>query len=743
MYRSMKRIAKRMLAALAASAAFSFGSPAWAAMPDILPLSEVTAGMEGTLYTVVDASGDIVSFDAEILGVYRTDGTALPYIIARSEGAFADTDGGLLQGMSGSPVYVDGLLIGAASATLSNMNPHTFLITPIEYMLPLWDMPDEKNQRRPAVIDIKKAAEERAKREAEARAKADGVEAEKAKETVDAGSGSGDAADKPAQRINLLDALRSRAGKEKEPVPQPGDTPVEEESDASAKNKETPVAQENAAKARDGAAEKGVSAPLVPDNPEPSAAPSEGSGSENAAEGAADGGDKKASPKTALDLKSTVFVSGFDKEAQVLLQKKLDPMGLHLVTTTGLGGGSYSTAYDAELLPGAAVGAALAYGDFAMTAIGTVTAVDDNRILAFGHEFLHRGNVNYFMTDAQILAMVNGVSDGQKLGIGTQVIGRFSQDREAGIAGTVGVFPMVVPLRVAVTDKTLKRERLYASSIAYDEDFLPTLTAVASYSALGRTMDHKSQGTVKVHFAVRTDAVKDGRIERTNMYYAANDVGQIAFGELAQAMNILCADTEREVDVYDVKVKVEAETARRTASILTAVPEKPEVKPGETVKFKVTLKPYRAEKVTVDIPFTVPESQPDGPMHLEIHGGGMALVEQLLAALQAANDAPPPVSDEERAMTTENRLRDLVDTPANNDIVIEPGGGPVPTEEEQEKAIREAIRRQKERESAEKEAVPLDKPSAKEVKPPRTVFPTDYVIDNHISAALSISKKVK
>ena len=39
------------------------------------------------------------------------------------------------------------------------------------------------------------------------------------------------------------------------------------------------------------------------------------------------------------------------------------------------------------------------------------------------------------------------------------VIGRFSQDREAGIAGTVGVFPMVVPLRVAVTNKTLKRER--------------------------------------------------------------------------------------------------------------------------------------------------------------------------------------------------------------------------------------------------------------------------------------------
>ena len=437
-------------------------------------------------------------------------------------------------------------------------------------------------------------------------------------------------------------------------------------------------------------------------------------------------------------------MSGFDKEARFMLQKKLDPMGLHVIAANGLGGGSYSTAYDAALEPGAAVGAALAYGDFAMTAIGTVTAVDDNRILAFGHEFLHRGNVNYFMTDARILGMVNGVSDGQKLGIGTQVIGRFNQDREAGIAGIVGSFPMVVPLRVTVADKTLRQDRTYTSAIAYDEDFLPVLTAVASYSALGRTMDHKSKGTVKVHFAVRTNAMTGGVVERTNMYYAENDVGQIAFGELAQAMNLICSDTEREADVYDVKVKVESEGARRTASLLTAIPDKPEVRPGETVNFKVTLKPYREDKITVSIPFKVPEEQPDGPLHLEVHGGGLALLENLLAALQAANEAEPAVSDEDRAMTTENRLRDLVETPANNEIVIEPGPGPVPTEEEQEKAIREAIRRQEElAAAAENGTAPKRKPDDERKKPLRAKLATDYVIDNHISATLEINRKAK
>lgn len=668
----MYKFMKGFCSALALSAALYLGAPTAWGMPEILPLDEVAPGMKGRLYTVVDLSGEIVSFDADILGVYHTDNSGMPYIIARSQGAFADTDGGLMQGMSGSPVYVDGLLVGAASATISQMNPHTFLITPIEYMLPLWEMPDTKNQRRLKPIDLRAVAAAREKA-----AESQAAEAQKpAKE-----------AERPAENIELLTALGTKG--ESQPAPE-----AKTESEAKA-----------AAPASPGAA------------PQPAGVTAEPQGAE------------------AIDLKTAVFVGGFDKEACRMLQQQLDPMGLRLVSLTSLGrGGSYPTVYDASLEPGDAVGAALACGDFSMTAIGTVTAVEEDRVLAFGHEFLHGGNVNYFMTDAQILGMVNGVSDGQKLGVSNQVIGRFNQDREAGIAGQLGNFPMVVPLRVTVADKTLQRERRYVSSIAYDERFLPLLSAMASYSAIGRTMDHKSESTVKVQFSIRTNAMSEGVMERTNMYYAPMDVGQIALGELAQAMSILCSDTEREVDVYDVKVRVDSEAARRTASLLTAVPEKLEVKPGETVNFKVMLKPYREEKITLTVPFTVPKWQKEGPLHLDVHGGGLATLEQLLAVLQEASQEPPVVEDEERGRMTENRLRELMESSANNDIVIEPGQGPLPTEEEQEQEIRDIFRRQEQMAEGVMEGGFGKEPE----KSPKTKFATDYVIDNNISATLQI-----
>ncbi len=40
--------------------------------------------------------------------------------------------------------------------------------------------------------------------------------------------------------------------------------------------------------------------------------------------------------------------------------------------------------------PGSSIGAQLVRGDFSLAAIGTVTAVEDGKVLAFGHPFYAR-----------------------------------------------------------------------------------------------------------------------------------------------------------------------------------------------------------------------------------------------------------------------------------------------------------------------------------------------------------------
>ena len=766
----MRKVLKRMrpmLAALATGALLWCGAPAVQAMDEIMPLSELEEGMTGELYTVVDSSGDIRSFEVTILGVMR-NGKSMPFIMARSEGAFADTDGGLMQGMSGSPVYVDGRLIGAGSATLKEMNPHTFLITPIEEMLPIWDMPDTKAQGRSSVVDLKKAQDKEAEEK-----KDDGTAP---KEPKDGKSSDGkDKADGKGKKDDSAEKVspqktesaspesgKDSSAKEKESSPAKDEEkpskPSETKESKDAKDEEKLLKRSEAKESKDAKDEEKLLKPSeakeskdAKDEEKPSKR-SEAKEEKSAdAKEAADKGGKESDgkrekngneqrdgaatePAKERQEKTLVYAAGFGEAGMRFLQEKLEPMGCRADAFGGISGVSHGTDYEAILYPGSPVGAALAYGDFALAATGTVTAVEeDGRVLAFGHSFLHRGNVNYFMTDASVFGMVNGMTDGMKLSSTGNVIGRINQDRTAGISGIVGMFPSVVPIRLTVEDKTLGRTASYAATMAYDEAFVPVLTQAIAYAALGRTVDTVNESTVKVDFSIRTDAMDSGVFERTNMFYAGGDTGQIAFAELAKALSLIASDTEDEADVYDVKVNISSEAKRLTASLVSAVPDKMEVKPGDSLKFKVTLRPYRAKEVTVEVPFNVPKFQREGTMHLDVHGGGLVSIEKLLQAAQAEMGIIAPDS-QNASKTAKDALLDMEKTDANNEIVIEPGAGPVLSEKEQQKEIEAAIRWQEEM-----QASGLKEPPA----PARAKLATDYVIDNVIHTAVKVSKKAE
>lgn len=112
------------LAALFAGALVVTALPAGAGpapidCPESKPVGELTVGMAGTGWTVSTGT-DPEPFDAEVLGVLK-DGVAPGrdmIVVETSSPAISDA-GGVWQGMSGSPVYVDNELIGVVAYSLS------------------------------------------------------------------------------------------------------------------------------------------------------------------------------------------------------------------------------------------------------------------------------------------------------------------------------------------------------------------------------------------------------------------------------------------------------------------------------------------------------------------------------------------------------------------------------------------------------------------------------------------------
>ncbi len=104
------------------------------------PLADVHAGLHGTAWTVFQ--GNVPEpFGVEVLGVLRNaTGPGEDLILAKLTGAKAEFTG-VVAGMSGSPVYIDGRLVGALAFRIGEFAKEPIAgITPISEMLPVRDM---------------------------------------------------------------------------------------------------------------------------------------------------------------------------------------------------------------------------------------------------------------------------------------------------------------------------------------------------------------------------------------------------------------------------------------------------------------------------------------------------------------------------------------------------------------------------------------------------------------------------
>lgn len=109
--------------------------------PDVMPVSELEPGMEGTGYTVSRGTAP-EPFDTEVLGVLR-DGIApdIDLIIVDIDSPAVQEAGGGWFGMSGSPVYIGGRLVGALAYGLAFGPSSVAGLTPAEHMEALLDHP--------------------------------------------------------------------------------------------------------------------------------------------------------------------------------------------------------------------------------------------------------------------------------------------------------------------------------------------------------------------------------------------------------------------------------------------------------------------------------------------------------------------------------------------------------------------------------------------------------------------------
>jgi hypothetical protein len=136
----------------------------------------------------------------------------------------------------------------------------------------------------------------------------------------------------------------------------------------------------------------------------------------------------------------------------------------------------------ASLQPGGVVAVALAVGDITIAGTGTVSRVEGNHVLAFGHPMMSLGATELPMASAEVVGILPSQLNSIKVSNTGAIIGSFSQDRLSGVYGEVGRTPAMVPVEISFPTRASRKSLRF--SVVRHEQVLPLIAATGLAQAV-------------------------------------------------------------------------------------------------------------------------------------------------------------------------------------------------------------------------------------------------------------------
>ncbi len=340
----------------------------------------------------------------------------------------------------------------------------------------------------------------------------------------------------------------------------------------------------------------------------------------------------RASASGLVPISTPLVVSGANPGMLEELEESLKPY--HLVPVPG--GSASGMLESPKLKPGSAIGAQLVSGDVDVTAVGTVSFLQGDTVIAFGHSFLNGGKLSVPLTSAKIHTIVASQHLSFKVASPIKTIGALEQDLLVGIFGRLGASAETVPYELQVNNQALGASHQYHFDIISHQILTYPLLRSLLFQVIAHAGPTSEPSTIKVKTEFQLERYPAITYEDT--YYTMSNTFSSQFLEPIQ---LLLMNPFEYAHLKSVNMKIEISPELEVATITSAWVKSQEVHAGEDAEIHVILRPYNRPETKEVVLIPVPEYA-RGLIRLQIAGGGSVApdvappqsVEDLIAALK-------------------------------------------------------------------------------------------------------------
>jgi len=304
-------------------------------------------------------------------------------------------------------------------------------------------------------------------------------------------------------------------------------------------------------------------------------------------------------------IETPLVFSGFQPAAIQQFANQLQGYGL----VAAQGGTAKPRPDDAHLAAGDMAGMVLVQGDASINSACTVTAVQADRVYLCGHPFLSLGNVQLPMARSRVITTLSSDLASTKIVNVGGSIGTITGDHLTAVTGKLGAPPAMVPLDLTLvaTEAGSPKQKTLHFELVNHPKLTPLLVAITTFSGLTQNSLYGEGTTLHLSGEVRLQGHAPVQIENT---FAPGD--SLSPDSLPIALTMqsvftrLFSNTFEPAKVDRITLRVESVPGRKSFTIESAWLEKGEAAPGETLRVRVLLRPYRGaarvEETTVRVP---------------------------------------------------------------------------------------------------------------------------------------------
>jgi hypothetical protein len=314
-------------------------------------------------------------------------------------------------------------------------------------------------------------------------------------------------------------------------------------------------------------------------------------------------------------------LAGFGAAAFAELSHALEPF--HMVPLQAGGAGRADGKGPTRFEDGGSIAVQLIRGDVSAAGTGTVTRVEGDKVLAFGHPMFNVGEIYLPIATAEIHTFMSALSSSFKMASPLKEIGTLIQDRQAGIIGDTSQRADMIPVHVRV-DGPGRGEQDFHFEVVRHRFLTPMLASTVVSNAAQNAASDVADATVTVRSSLAVRGYKP--LELVDHVYSPDGVSPRTLGASSglKAIGDILFNPFAPANLDRIDIDVSVDYKADVAEIIGVALNSDELEPGSRPNLYVTLRPYAGAEYIKAVPFDVPSALAGQTVKVVVTAGNLA-----------------------------------------------------------------------------------------------------------------------